>query len=62
MNIFSWNCRGLGNPSKDETVKDLIRMASPNVLLLQETKIEEDNLLSLRKKNWKKNAVKAMNV
>ena len=61
MNIVSWNCKGLGNSSKVEVVKDLLRMASPNILLLQETKIEEGNLLSLRKKNWKKNAVKAMN-
>ena len=29
-------------------------MASPNVFLLQETKIDEDSLLSLSKKNWKK--------
>ena len=56
MNIVSWNCRGLGNYSKDESVKDLSRMASPDILLLQETKIEEDSLLSLSKKNCKKNA------
>ena len=56
MNIDSWNCRGLGNSSKVEVVKDLLRMNSPDVLLLQETKIDEDSLLSLRKKNWKKNA------
>ena len=35
-------------------------MASPNVLLLQETKIEEETLLSLRKKNLKKNIGKAV--
>ena len=60
MNIVSWNCKGLGNPSKFEVVKDLIRLASPGVLLLQETKIEEDTLLSLSIKNWKKNAGKDM--
>ena len=54
MNIVSWNCRGLRNSSKVEVVKDLLRMASPDILLLQETKIEEANLLSLSKKNWKK--------
>ena len=56
MNIVSWNCRGLGNSLKAEAVKDLLRIASPDILLLQETKIEEANLLSLSKKNWKKDA------
>ena len=55
MHIVSWNCRGLGNPSKAEAVKDLIKMASPNVLLLQETKVDEETLLSLSKMKWKKN-------
>ena len=45
---------------KVEAVKDLLRMASPDVLLLQETKIEEDILLSLSKKNWKNNAGKVV--
>ena len=45
---------------KVEAVKDLLRMASPDVLLLQETKIEEGNLLSLSKKIWKKHAGKAV--
>ena len=30
-------------------------MASPDVLLLQETKIDKDTLLSLSKKSWNKN-------
>ena len=58
MNIVSWNCRGLGTPSKVEHVKDLLIMASLDVLLLQETKIEEETLFSLSKKNWKKNTGK----
>ena len=55
MNIVSWNCKGLKNSSKSVVVKDLSRMASLDVLLLQETKIEEDCLLSLSNKNWKTN-------
>ena len=55
MNIVSWNCRGLGNPSKAKAVKDLTKMASPIVLLLQETKVDEETLLSLSKMNWNKN-------
>ena len=60
MNIVSWNCKGLRNPLKVESIKDLIRMASPNVLLLQEIKIEEDTLISLSKNIWKKNAGKVV--
>ena len=55
MNIISWNCRGLENSSKVVTINDLSRMASLDVLLLQETKVEEDCLLSLSNKNWKMN-------
>ena len=55
MNIVSWNCRGLGNSSKVEAVNDLIRMASPDVLLIQEIKIDEDSLLSISNKKWKMN-------
>ena len=54
MIIVSWNCKGLGNPLKVEAVKDLIKRASLDILLLQETKIEEENILSLSKTNWKK--------
>ena len=45
---------------KVEVVKDLIRMASPNIILLQETKIEEDCLLSLSNKFWKTNIGKVV--
>ena len=58
MNIISWNCRGLENSSKVEAIKDLLRMASMDVLLLQETKIDEDCLLSFSNKNWTKNVGK----
>ena len=38
-----------------EPVKDLIRMGSSDILLLQETKIDKVTLLSLSKKSWNKN-------
>jgi hypothetical protein len=41
MLFVSWNCRGLGSKLKEEAVKDLVRMTSPDVLLIQETKMEE---------------------
>ena len=62
MQIISWNCRGLGNPIKAEAVKDLIRMDSSDILLLQETKIEEDSLLLLSKSKWKMNVGKDFSV
>jgi len=60
MQIVSWNCRGLGNPLKGKAVKDLSRMEPSDILLLQETKIEEDALLSLSRIKWNKNSGKAV--
>ena len=58
MQTISWNCRELGNPIKAEAVKDLLKMVSSDILLLQETKIEEEALLLLSKTKWKLNAGK----
>ena len=60
MQITSWNCRDLGNPTKAEVVKDLLKMVSTDILLLQETKIEEDPLLILSKSTWKLNTGKVV--
>ena len=60
MQIVSWNYRGLGNPIKDEAVKDLMRMAPSEILLLQQTKIEEEALLLLSKTKWKPTPGKAV--
>ena len=60
MQITSWNCRGLGNPSKSDAVKDLLKMDSSDLLLLQETNIDEDSLLLLRTSKWKLNSSKAV--
>ena len=60
MNIVSWNFKGLRNSSKVEFVNDLIRMASPDVLLLQETKIDDDSLQSISSKKWKTKVGKVM--
>jgi exonuclease III len=60
MRIVSWNCKGLGNPSKDEAVKYLLKIDPPEILLLQETKIEGDTLLEINNQKWKKNAGKAI--
>ena len=60
MKLVSWNCKGLGHYLKVEAVNDLIRMASLDVLMLQETKIDEDSLLSTSCKIWKTNVGKAV--
>ena len=52
MQFVSWNCRGLGSPSKVQAAKDLLTMVPSEILLLQETKIEEEALLILRKNKW----------
>ena len=50
----------MGNPTKYEAVKDLLKMVSIDILLLQETKIEEESLLLLSQLKWKLNADKAI--
>ncbi|XP_035551721.1 uncharacterized protein LOC118349890 [Juglans regia] len=39
MKILSWNTRGLGNPRGIRTLADLLRREDPDVLFLQETKL-----------------------
>ena len=60
MKIVSWNCRGLGNSTKIEEVKDLMKMEPIDILMLQETKIEGEALLEISKNKWQKNAGKAI--
>ena len=60
MQVISWNYRGLGNPIKLVVVKNVLRMAPSEILLLQETKIEEEALLLIRNKNWNLNAGNAV--
>ena len=54
MKVLSWNCRGLGSKSKDEAMIDLISIHQPDILLIQETKMEEDVFLQVSLKFWKK--------
>lgn len=53
MQLVSWNCRGLGNPRKAETITDLLKMESIDILILKETKIEGDSLLHTSSSKWK---------
>ena len=45
----------MGNPNKAEAVKDLLKLDSTDIIMLQETKIEEETLLSLSRTKWKLN-------
>eukprot|EP00253_Pinus_taeda_P035966 PITA_35966 len=54
MKYVSWNCRGLGSKLKEDALKDIVRMYSPEILLIQETKLEESSLLHASKSFWRK--------
>jgi len=60
MNLIPWNCRGLGNPSKVDAVKDLMKAEPSDILMLQETKIEGHALLEISSSKWNKRAGKAI--
>jgi len=50
----------LGNPSKAEAIKNLLKSKLPDILMLQETKIEGEALLELSKGKWKTKAGKVV--
>ena len=60
MKVISWNCRGLGSKGKEEAMLDLISLHQPDILLIQETKLEETAFLQISKKFWKKNGTAAL--
>ena len=60
MKYVSWNCRGLGSNLKEEALKDIVRLYKPEVLLIQETKLEDVVLLQASKVFWKKGQVRAV--
>ena len=54
MRYISWNCRGLGSTLKEDAMRDLVRIHNPEILLVQETKMEEVAVLQAGKKFWNK--------
>lgn len=60
MRYISWNCRGLGSPQKVEAMRDLVRINKPEILLVQETKMEDDSTLHAGKAFWKKSLGEAV--
>ena len=53
MKVISWNMRGGGGQVKRRILKRKIRKEKPDVLLLQETKMEERDLKKLAGTVWK---------
>jgi exonuclease III len=53
MKLTSWNCRGFGSRIKEEALKDIIRISKSEILLVQETKMEEKDFLNTTKALWK---------
>ena len=45
---------------KAKAVKDLLKVESIETLMIQETKIEADTLLEIKKSKWKKNKMKVI--
>ncbi|KAK6146582.1 hypothetical protein DH2020_020451 [Rehmannia glutinosa] len=48
MNILSWNCRGLGNPRTIRELRELIRIKSPHLVFLCETKSNHSSIDKLK--------------
>ena len=47
---------------KAEAVKDIMKIETPEILMLQETKIEWETLLEINNSKWNKNARKAISM
>ena len=59
MKIVSWNCRGMGTKAKEEAMKSLIRLEALDILLIQETKLEDSTFLQVSRKFWQKDGAQA---
>ena len=44
MKMLSWNSRVLGHPSKVLALRDLIHSEKPDIILIQETKLEQQEI------------------
>lgn len=53
MKVLSWNYRGLGTANKQESVRRLVNYR-PMILLLQETKLENEDVQSILNNLWHK--------
>jgi hypothetical protein len=53
MNILTRNYRDTVKTIKEESIRDLIKMENAYALLIQETKLSEEEATSIGKKLWK---------
>jgi exonuclease III len=51
--LTSWNCRGMGSKRKEEPLKDIIKASKANILLLQETKMSQQDSLKTSLNVWR---------
>ena len=49
MSFLCWNCRGLGNPRTVRALRSLVKRKAPDVLFLQETKLDNMKMDHLRR-------------
>ena len=52
MKVVSWNCKGLGGSTKVEAIKDILKSEKSDILLIQETKMMEAEIMALSR-IWK---------
>lgn len=52
----------MGSKAKEEAIKDLVCMTRPDILMIQETKMEEADAIQSRKFFWNKSKGKAVRV
>ncbi|GLT94950.1 hypothetical protein SLE2022_126590 [Rubroshorea leprosula] len=50
MNLFCWNCRGLGNPRAVRSLIELVRIKQPTVVFLSETLLDKRGMERIRRR------------
>jgi exonuclease III len=53
MKITSWNCRGLGSKKKEEALRGIIKAMRTDILLIQETKMSQQDSIKVLKNVWR---------
>jgi exonuclease III len=54
MKVVSWNCKGTGSKEKNEYLGKLIHIERPSILLIQETKVRESEVIQEMQRIWRK--------
>jgi exonuclease III len=52
IKVVSWNCRGLGSEKKKALVKSLVQAETLQVLILQEIKLKDEEVLQYSRFMW----------